>query len=146
MTLIMVARGMIRFGSRDSSPYIAVDSKPTHDQNAKNNPSPALAPATPAAGWKAPSGLSVSPTANPSGPPPCTSTARAPSASMTISVTRKTPSTLAVRFTSKYVRMQLSAPMTSAGTIQWMWIPSSELNRFCAKNAKMPIRAGSNTT
>ena len=42
----MVARGMIRFGSLDSSPYIAVDSKPTHDQNAKNRPSPALAPAT----------------------------------------------------------------------------------------------------
>src|SRR3546814_19809477 len=38
----IVARGMIFFGSRDSSPYIAVDSKPTHDKKAKNRPMPAL--------------------------------------------------------------------------------------------------------
>ncbi len=92
---------MIRFGSLDSSPYIAVDSKPTHDQKAKNRPRPALAPAT-AAGVNAPIGLSVSATAKPvSGLPPLNSTASAPSDSMKISVTRKTPSTLAVRFTSK---------------------------------------------
>ena len=96
----MVARGMIRLGSLDSSPYMAVDSNPTHDQKAKNKPSPALAPAT-AAGVNAPMGFSVSATAKPSGPPPCTSTATAPRASMTISVIRKTPSTLAVRLTSK---------------------------------------------
>lgn len=115
---------MIRFGSFDSSPYMAVDSKPTHDQKAKNRPRPALAPAIPAAGWNAPMGLIVCETAKPSGPPPCTSTASAPSESMTISVTRKTPSTLAVRFTSKYVRIVLSVNMISAGTIQWTWMPS----------------------
>jgi len=49
-TLRMVARGMIFLGLRDSSPYIAVDSNPTHDQNAKKSPSPALAPTIPAAG------------------------------------------------------------------------------------------------
>ncbi len=37
---------------------------------------------------------------------------------MTISVTRNTPSTLAARLTSKYVRMQLSTSMSIAGTIQ----------------------------
>ena len=36
---------MIFLGLRDSSPYMAADSKPTHDQNAKNRPIPA-APAT----------------------------------------------------------------------------------------------------
>src|SRR3546814_21145859 len=41
----IVARGMIFFGSRDSSPYIDVDSKPTPDQKAKHRPMPAL-PAT----------------------------------------------------------------------------------------------------
>lgn len=61
---------MIFFGLRDSSPYIAVDSKPTHDQKAKNRPNPALAPAIPAAGEKAPMGLIVSATAKPCGPPP----------------------------------------------------------------------------
>ncbi len=35
---------MIFFGLRDSSPYIAVDSKPTHDQKAKKRPSPAEVP------------------------------------------------------------------------------------------------------
>ena len=49
----MVARGMIRLGSLDSSPYIAVDSKPTHDQKAKNRPRPALAPATARRGERA---------------------------------------------------------------------------------------------
>src|ERR1700741_120407 len=113
----MVARGMIRFGSLDSSPYIAVDSKPTHDQNAKNSPSPALAPAM-AAGWNAPIGFSVWETAKPSGPPPLNSTASPPSDSMTISVTRNTPNTLAARFTSKYVRMQFSLSISSAGPSQ----------------------------
>src|SRR3546814_17397345 len=77
----IVARGMIFFGSRDSSPYIAVDSKPTHDQKAKNSPMPAL-PATDRAApaldgsvtvtsrsWKALGGLS-GPRDQPSGPPP----------------------------------------------------------------------------
>ena len=60
-TLRMVARGMIFFGLRDSSPYMAVDSNPTQDQNAKNRPSPALAPTMPSAEVNAPSGLRVSP-------------------------------------------------------------------------------------
>src|SRR5262245_44007383 len=94
-TLAMVAIGMIFLGLRDSSPYIAVDSNPTQDQKAKNRPNPALAPTTPAAGWNAPIGLSVSPTANPSGPPPWNNTASAPSDNMMISVIRKTPRTLA---------------------------------------------------
>jgi hypothetical protein len=97
----MVARGMIFLGLRDSSPYIAVDSNPTHDQKAKKRPSPALAPTMPAAGWNAPSGLSVSLTAKPSGPPPWNNTARAPSDNMKISVIRKTPRTLAAMLMSK---------------------------------------------
>ena len=35
---MIVALGTIFFGLRDSSPYTAVVSKPTHDQNAKNRP------------------------------------------------------------------------------------------------------------
>ena len=37
----------MRFGSRDSSPYAAVVSKPTHDQKAKNRPIAALPAAMP---------------------------------------------------------------------------------------------------
>jgi hypothetical protein len=99
-TLATVAIGMIFFGFLDSSPYIAVDSNPTHDQKAKNRPRPALAPAIPAAGENAPIGLSVSLTAKPSGPPPCTSTATAPRDNMMISVTRNTPRTFAAMLTS----------------------------------------------
>src|SRR5689334_22578634 len=99
-TLRMVALGMIFLGLRDSSPYMAVDSNPTQDQNAKNRPSPALAPAIPAAGENAPPGLRVSPTAKPLGPPPWNRTANAPSDSMMISVIRKTPSTLAAMLMS----------------------------------------------
>src|SRR5579859_480916 len=44
MTARIVARGMMRLGLRDSSPYIAVDSKPIQDQKQKNRPSPADGP------------------------------------------------------------------------------------------------------
>ena len=76
----MVARGMILAGVRDSSPYIAADSKPTQDQNAKNRPMPGE-PATamvapglfgsgtvPPRSWKALNGLSDA-SDQPSGPP-----------------------------------------------------------------------------
>jgi hypothetical protein len=110
-TAIMVARGMIRLGLRDSSPYMAVDSNPTQDQNAKNNPMPAepatarvpapLGSATVASRFrKALRGFSE-PSDQPSGPPPVTRTVTAMSASMKISVIRKTPRTFAVRLTSK---------------------------------------------
>ena len=81
----MVARGMIFVGLRDSSPYIAADSNPTQDQNAKNSPMPAdpatasVAPAlfgsgtVPSKFWNALSGLSDS-SDQPSGPPPVNST------------------------------------------------------------------------
>jgi hypothetical protein len=54
MTAISVARGMIFLGLRDSSPWTAVVSNPTHDQNAKNRPI-AMDPAA-AAVPKAPAG------------------------------------------------------------------------------------------
>ncbi|MNE49061.1 hypothetical protein D3C80_1435580 [compost metagenome] len=69
ITASSVAKGMIFFGLRDSSPYMAEDSKPTQDQNAKNRPMPALAPITPSAGRNAFSGL-IDSTAMPCGPPP----------------------------------------------------------------------------
>jgi hypothetical protein len=44
-TAITVAEGMISVGLRDSSPYMAADSKPIQKQKAKNSPMP-TAPAT----------------------------------------------------------------------------------------------------
>ena len=41
ITEVSTAIGMIFLGFLDSSPYIALDSKPTQDQNAKNRPMPA---------------------------------------------------------------------------------------------------------
>src|SRR5215472_407645 len=106
----ITAIGMIFLGFRDSSPYMALDSKPTHDQNAKNRPTPAdpatviMLPSTPATSperlWKPLSGLS-DPSDQPCGPPPVNTTDSAIMASMMISVIRKTPSTLAARLMSK---------------------------------------------
>jgi hypothetical protein len=91
-------------GLRDSSPYMAADSKPTHDQKAKNSPIPAepatarTAPAlfgsgtVPSRFWKALIGLSDC-SDQPSGPPPANSTPSTSTASITISATRKTPRT-----------------------------------------------------
>src|SRR5690348_3413067 len=94
---------MIFLGFRDSSPYMAADSNPTHDQKAMNRPMPA-APATAmvAPGWfrsgtvpdrllKALSGLSELGD-QPSGPP-LMSTDTTMRLSMMTSVTRKMPST-----------------------------------------------------
>ena len=110
MTELTTATGMIFFGFLDSSPYMALDSKPTQDQNAKNNPIPAEpataiglppAPATvPDRLWKALSGLS-DPHDQPSGPPPVNNTESAISESITISVIRNTPRTRAATLMSK---------------------------------------------
>src|SRR5690349_8902213 len=98
MTAIMVACGMIFFGFRDSSPYIAADSNPTQDQKAMNSPMPAapetamVAPAWLRSGtvpdrfWNALSGLSELGD-QPSGPP-LNSTETTSRPSMTTSVTR----------------------------------------------------------
>src|ERR1700712_904976 len=70
-----VARGTIFFGLRDSSPYTAVVSKPTQDQNAKKRPIAAepAAAAVPNAPPGRPSnaflGSTVSLTLTPAGPP-----------------------------------------------------------------------------
>src|SRR5690349_19994440 len=98
----MVARGVIFVGLRDSWPYMAADSKPTHDQKAKNSPMLA-APATaivapglagsgtePLRFWKALIGLSEL-SDQPSGPPPMYRTESTNRPSMTTSPTRKTP-------------------------------------------------------
>ncbi len=85
---------MILFGSLDSSPYIAVDSNPTHDQNAKKSPRPAAGPVNALIGFRGASGM-------PSGPPPAKSTAKAIKASTEISVMSSTASTLAVKLMSK---------------------------------------------
>src|ERR1700752_2442914 len=102
----MVARGMIFVGLRDSSPYIAADSKPTQDQKAKNKPipaNPATASVSPglltlgtvvSKSRKAPSGLSDS-SDQPSGPPPESTMAIVIKVSITISVMRNTPRMLA---------------------------------------------------
>src|SRR6476659_4658155 len=98
----MVALGMIFVGLRDSSPYMAADSNPTHDQNAKNRPMPAA----PATAMVAP-GFAGSATVperfvnaliglselsdQPSGPPPVNSTDSTMRLSMTTSDTRNTP-------------------------------------------------------
>src|SRR3954447_16903834 len=102
ITASMVACGMIFLGLRDSSPYMAADSKPTHDQNAKNRPMPA-APATaivdpgllgsatlPLRLLNALIGLSEA-SDQPSGPPPVNSTVSTIRLSITTSDTRKTP-------------------------------------------------------
>ncbi len=89
-----VARGIIRLGSRDSSPYMAVDSKPTQDQKAKKSPSPAAGPVKALSGLSGESGI-------PSGPPPANRTANAITARTEISVIRSTASTFAVKLMSK---------------------------------------------
>jgi hypothetical protein len=104
----MVARGMIRVGLRDSSPYIAADSNPTQDQNAKKRPIPAEpatarvaptsfgSPTLPRRSTNALNGFSESGDQS-SGPPPATSTEIVIRASITISEIRNTPSTVAAR-------------------------------------------------
>src|SRR6218665_1186024 len=57
MTEIMVAWGIIFFGFRDYSPYMAEDSNPTQDQKAKNRPIPAVALGIPSAALNALTGL-----------------------------------------------------------------------------------------
>lgn len=120
MTEMRVARGMTRLGSRDSSPYIAVDSKPTHDQKAKNRPSPAEVPVKALAGLIGSMGM-------PSGPPPFRSTAVATAKRTAISAISITPSALAVRLMSKYASTAVTASMAAAyrihgrSTPSWSW-------------------------
>ena len=104
---MMVALGMIFFGLRDSSPYTAVVSKPTHDQNAKNRPM-AMDPAA-AAVPNAPAGRlsnallssTVWFSMRPSGPPPEKMTEKASASRMSTSAVRVTPRMAAVRLMSK---------------------------------------------
>ncbi len=98
---------MTRLGSRDSSPYIAVDSKPTHDQKAKNRPSPAEVPVKAFFGSRGSTGM-------PSGPPPWSRTAVATAKRTAISATSITPRAFAVRLMSKCARTAVTASIAAA--------------------------------
>jgi hypothetical protein len=104
---MIVALGMIFFGLRDSSPYTAVVSKPTHDQNAKNRPM-AIDPAA-AAVPNAPAGRlsnallrsTVWSSIMPSGPPPEKMTENARARRISTSAVSVMPRMAAVRLMSK---------------------------------------------
>lgn len=133
-----MARGMTFLGLRDSSPYMAVDSKPTQDQKAKKRPRPAEEPV------KAFTGL-IGSTGMPSGPPPAMSTAVATAKRTAISATNITPSALAVRLMSKYDRMAVTASMTAAYRIHGTSTPNWSATVVLAKYAKTPTMEASKT-
>src|SRR6218665_4174301 len=95
MTEIMVAWGIIFFGFRDYSPYMAEDSNPTQDQKAKNRPIPAVALGILSAALNALTGLTDYQDM-PFAPPPCNRTATPIRSSTAISRTRAMPRTLEV--------------------------------------------------
>lgn len=130
---------MIFFGSRDSSPYIAVDSKPTQDQKAKKRPRPAEVP------LKALTGL-TGPKVKPSGPPPCSATEIAMAARTVTSVASSTTSSFSATETPNQVPAALTASMTIAKVHHGMSRPVWSLSVVVAKVEKMPMSAGSKTT
>lgn len=130
---------MIFFGLRDSSPYIAVDSKPTQDQKAKKSPRPALVP------LKALTGLTGS-MLKPSGPPPWKATETAIAARIVTSVASSTTSSFSATETPNQVPVALTASISTANAHQGMSRPVWSCRVVVAKVEKMPISAGSNTT